>query len=148
MDKAIHTSRFGPIQVDAAAVIRFPAGLLGLEDCRQWALVADHQNEAVAWMQSVEQPEIALAVVSPRRFVPGYRVRVARRELASLELDDVRTAEVLAILSKQGQILALNLRAPLVFNLQRRLARQVIANGDLPVQFGLGGSRSTFRRSA
>ena len=132
----------------SVSVIHSPAGLLGLEDCRQWVLLADRRNDAVAWLQSVERPEIALAVVSPRRFVPGYRMRVAREELAPLELDDVRRAVVLAIVTKADRTLALNLKAPLVINLDRRMARQVITNGDLPVRLELGSGQPTFRRSA
>lgn len=142
------TSRFGRIEIDAEDVIRFPAGLLGLEDCRQWVLLADLRSDAVAWLQSVQRAGVALAVVSPRRFFPGYRMRVARRELAALELEDLQSAKVLAIVGKSRGVVTLNLKAPLVINLQRSLGRQVVTNGDLPVQFELESLRPSFRRSA
>ena len=142
------TSRFGRIEIDAEDVIRFPAGLLGLEDCRQWVLLADHRSDAVAWLQSVQRADVALAAVSPRRFFPGYRMRVARRELAALELEDLQSAKVLAIVGKSRGVVTLNLKAPLVINLQRSLGRQVVTNGDLPVQFELESLRPSFRRSA
>ena len=87
-------SRFGVFEVERDDIIRFPTGLWGLEHCREWLLLADQQNEALAWLLSVDRPEIALPVVSPRRFVPDYQMRVARRELASLELQDVSAARV------------------------------------------------------
>jgi len=144
----ILTSRFGPIEMEADDVIHFPTGLLGLADCRDWVLLADARNDALAWLQNVQRPDVALAVVSPRRFITGYQMRVARRELVSLELSDVSRAEVLAILGKTTRAITLNLKAPVVINLDRRLGRQVIANGDLPVRYELGGERSSFRRSA
>lgn len=144
----ITTSRFGPIEIEADDVIRFPAGLLGLEDCRQWVLLADRRNDALAWLQSVERPEVALPVVSPRRFVRGYQMRVARRELAPLELPDVKAAKVLAIVGKTDRTITLNLKAPLVINLERCLGRQVVTNGDLPIRFELGSEPPAFRRSA
>jgi flagellar assembly factor FliW len=144
----IATSRFGTMEIEAEDVIHFPAGLMGLEECRQWVLLADSQNDAVAWLQSVERAEVALPVVSPRRFVPGYQMRVARRELVALELDDVKAAKVLTIVGKTDRTITLNLKAPLVINLQRCLGRQVVTNGDLPVQFDLGGAHPAFRRSA
>ncbi len=73
----VTTSRFGRIAVEPCDVIQFPAGMLGLEDCRRWMLLADTQNDALAWMQCVERPAVALAVVSPRRFVPDYQLRIA-----------------------------------------------------------------------
>ena len=144
----ITTSRFGPIEIVAEDAIRFPAGLLGLEDCREWVLLADRRNDAVAWLQSIERPEVALPVVSPRRFVPGYQMRVARHELASVGLSDAKAAEVLVIVGKRDRSVTLNLKAPLVINLERCVGRQVVTNGDLPIRFEVGGQQPAFRRIA
>ena len=61
----ITTSRFGRIDVDAGDILRFPSGLPGLEDCREWALLADASNDALGWLQSTNRGDVALAVVSP-----------------------------------------------------------------------------------
>jgi flagellar assembly factor FliW len=143
----IQTTRFGFLEMEPDAILTFPCGVLGLEDCRQWVLLADAHNEALAWLQSVSRPDIALAVVSPRRYVPAYQVRVSRAELKSLHLKDLRQAEVLVIVSRNEYDLTLNLKAPLVINLERRLGRQVISNGDQLVQYPLQ-SRMTLRKSA
>lgn len=144
----ITTSRFGPMEIEADDVIRFPVGLLGLEDCRQWVLLADRQNDAVAWLQSIERPEVALPVASPRRFVPGYQVRVARRELAAVGLRDAGAAKVLAVVGKTDRSVTLNLKAPLLINLEHCVGRQVVADGDMPIRFKVGGRHPAFRRTA
>lgn len=144
----ITTSRFGGLEIQAEDVIRFPAGLLGFESCREWVLLADVENDALAWLQSVDRPEVAVAVVSPRRFLPAYQVRVARRELTALELDDSQRAKVLAILGKTDHTITLNLRAPVVINLEKRLGRQVVTNNDQPVQYKLERGMPAFRKSA
>lgn len=144
----INTARFGPVQVDPDDVIHFPEGLLGLEDCRDWVFLADEQNDALAWMQSASRTDIAMAVVSPRRFIPTYQMRVARRELESLQLDQPRAADVLVIVSKIEQSITLNLKAPLVINLTRRLGRQVITNGNSPIQYELGSPLPALKKSA
>jgi flagellar assembly factor FliW len=141
-------SRFGPIEIDSHDILHFPNGLLGLEDCRRWALLADQHTEAVAWLQSLDRPEVALPLVSPRRFVPGYQMRVARRELAPLELENARAAKVLVIVTRTARGLALNLKGPVVLNLPRRLGRQVVTNGELPVRYELGNQPMLVRRSA
>jgi flagellar assembly factor FliW len=144
----VQTPRFGSIEIPPGDVIRFTEGLPGFAECHDWVLLADDQNSALAWLQSVEQPEVAFAVVSPRRYVPGYRLRVARRELEPLELADLQAARVLTIVGKGKRCVTLNLKAPLVINLDRRLGRQVIANGDLPVQYELHGTAATCKRIA
>ena len=43
-----------------------------MEECRRWVLLADAQNRT-GLAAKLDRAEVALAVVSPRRFVPGYR---------------------------------------------------------------------------
>jgi flagellar assembly factor FliW len=131
----IRTTRFGTVEIEPNDVIYFPTGMMGLDGCFQWVLLADSQNEALGWLQSTTRAEIALAVVSPRRFVPDYQVRIARSELGPLALEHAQDAHILVVVSKHEQSITLNLKAPLVINLERRLGRQVISNGDQPVQY-------------
>jgi len=133
----IRTTRFGTVEIDAADVIAFPGGMPGLEGSFNWVLLADAENDALGWLQSTARSDLALAVVSPRRFVPDYQVRVARAELAPLALDQVHDAQVLVIVNKHEQSITLNLKAPLIINLQSRLGRQVVSNGDYPIQHEL-----------
>ncbi len=133
----VRTTRFANIEVPAEDLIRFPEGMLGLDDCHSWVLLADAQSETVGWLQSTTRPSVALAVVSPRRFVPDYQLRVFRRELASLELARPEDAQVLSIMSKNERGITLNLKAPILMNLEKRLGRQVIANGEMPLQYEL-----------
>ena len=144
----VFTSHFGRISVESDDVLSFPAGLLGMEDCRRWVLLADLQNDAVAWMQSIDRPAVAVAVVTPRRFVPDYQMRIPRHELAPLQLADVKHAKVLLIMGKTDGAMTLNLKAPLVVNLDRRIGRQVITNGDLPVRYELENEKPVCRRIA
>jgi len=127
--------------------------------------LTDTNNPTLGWLQSLDEGHIALGVVSPRRFVPDYQLRTDRAELQSLELTTARDAEVVVIASRQangqqagGQIgspiggqaggLTLNLRAPLVINVERRRGCQVIAKDDLPVQFPLSLPSLPLKRTA
>jgi len=144
----ITTVRFGKIDVDQADVLRFPSGLPGLEDCRDWALLADSDNNALGWLQSTTRGDIALAVVCPRRFVPDYQVRIPRSELTPLALADMRQAQVVVVVGKTATGLALNLKAPIVINLEARTGRQVIASGEMPLQYELNTQRLPLKNSA
>ena len=52
------------------------------------------------------------------------------------------------LLNRNKKSLTLNLKAPIVINLDRRLARQVITNGDLSVRHPLGAGLPAMKRSA
>lgn len=144
----ITTSRFGRIDVDAGDILRFPSGLPGLEDCREWALLADASNDALGWLQSTSRGDVALAVVSPRRFVPEYQVRIPRSELSPLAIADMRQAQVVVVVGTNGRSLTLNLKAPIVINLETRTGRQVVASGELPLQYELTTERPPLKKSA
>jgi flagellar assembly factor FliW len=144
----IDTTRFGPVDVAVDDILLFPNGVAGFEDCRHWVLLADRENEAVAWLQSVARPEVALAVVSPRRFVPHYRLRISRRELAALDLAELDQAYVLGVVGRSNGRLTINLKAPLIINFDRRLGRQVISNDEQPLQLELAGFPMPSRKSA
>jgi flagellar assembly factor FliW len=144
----IETTRFGSVDIEPDDLLHFPSGLLGLEECLHWVLLADAENNALGWLQNISRPEVALAVVCPRRFVPEYQVRISRGELTPLQLAEIREAQVLVILGKNEMGITLNLRAPLVINLQRRLGRQVITNGEQPLQYQLTGESTDIRKTA
>ena len=148
----IYTTRFGTLSVQPQDELVFEHGLVGLENYRRWVVLSDADNPALGWLQSLEHGHVALGIVSPRRFVPNYQLRVDRDDLRILELDTIRDAEVVVIASRQpsgpSSGLTLNLRAPLVINVERKRGCQVIAKDAHPVQFPLASPALQLRRSA
>jgi flagellar assembly factor FliW len=136
----ISTTRFGQVAIEETDVLTFVDGLIGMEDCRRWVLLADAQNSALGWLQSLDRSEVALAVVSPRRFVRDYQVRVSQRDIQPLCFDQPKDAQVLVAVSQVGNSLALNLKAPLVIHLARRIGRQIVARDDHAVQHIVPGT--------
>ena len=141
------STRFGTVTIDDGDVLTFVGGLIGMEDCCRWVLLADAQNRALGWLQSLDRADVALAVVSPRRFVPDYRVRVSRRDVEPLGLERPEDAQVLVVVNQVGGRLVLNLKAPLVVHLEGRRGRQIVARDDHAVQFLLSDAPA-LRKSA
>ena len=147
-DMKIHTTRFGTIEIEPDDILFFRNGLIGFEDCRHWVLLADSDNSSVAWLQSMQHSDIALPVVSPRRFVSGYQVRLEPSDVDMLQLTAVEQAFVLAVVSRNDETLTLNLRAPLVVNLDRRVGSQVVTVDSQPMQYELATLPNVLRKSA
>ena len=130
----VMTTRFGALRATPGDLITFDHGLIGLRECRRWLLLADAKNSLLGWLQSVDDPEVAVGLVAPRRFVPDYQLRVSRGELQPLRLENLRDAQGAVIVSRQSEGLSLKLRGPLGVKVQTRRGRQVIAKDALPVQ--------------
>jgi flagellar assembly factor FliW len=81
----------------------------------------------LSWLQSVTAPELAFGLIPPPLAVSDYRIELRPGDRAALELDEERSALVYVILNRgDGGGLTANLQGPLVFNLARRLGRQLV----------------------
>ena len=136
----IETQRFGNLILDQDQLFLFPAGLIGMEALRDWALLPDLENPSVAWLQCASRGDRALPLISPRALFPDYRVQVSRRDLASLHLKPGAELYVLTTVAGPPGKLSTNLRSPIVINLSRRLGCQVISDAELPVRQSLPSS--------
>ena len=144
----ITTTRFGTLTVDVDDLLHFPHGVIGFEGCHHWVLLADPSSTAVGWLQSADRPATALAVVSPRRFQQDYRIRVGQTQLSTLALSERDRLYALCVLSKQDGRCVMNLRAPILVNLDRRLGCQVVTTDDQPLQAELTRPSAQLRKSA
>jgi flagellar assembly factor FliW len=144
----ISTTRFGTLAVDVDDLLHFPHGLIGFEEHRHWVLLADPANSAVGWLQSAERPAIALAVVSPRRFREDYRIRVGQSQLAALSLEEKDRLYALCVVSKQNGSCVMNLRAPILINLDRKVGCQLVTGDEQPLQAELANPPAQLRKSA
>ena len=145
----VHSTRLGQIETSQEDVIIFPQGLIGFESTRHWVIIPDSHNDDVAWLQSLSQAQVALPLISPRKYAPGYRVGIESRQLSPLHLRSTDRVYVMCVLSKSGKTLTANLRSPLVINLTKRLACQVIASEQLPLALPITlGTQSTLKMAA
>lgn len=144
----IKTTRFGSVKIDQTDILLFPHGLLGFENHRHWVLLQDEDHDAIGWLQNIQDADLALPVVSPRRFLDDYQVQVDPSQLATIELGEADRPFVMAVLAHNDGRLTINLRAPVIINLDRRLARQVVTSDEQPLQFELPGSPIQLRKSA
>ncbi len=144
----VQTTRFGQIEANQEQVIVFPQGLIGFEACRHWLIVPDPQNPDVAWLQSLSQAQVALPMVSPRKFAPDYKVLIPSRQLSLLNMRNSDRVFIMAVVSKSGKTLTANLRSPVIINLTKCLACQVITTDPQPLALPLSLTTSPALRMA
>jgi flagellar assembly factor FliW len=145
----IQSSRFGKMEINHSDMLLMPHGLIGFETCRHWVLLSSQDNDEVAWLQSVALENVALPVVSPRRFSPNYRAHVNKRDMQLLHLHSEDKLYVLGVVSKSGSMLTVNLKSPILLNATRHIAIQVVVTDNAPLALPLGLSdSSTIRRAA
>jgi flagellar assembly factor FliW len=137
----IITTRFGLIQASETEIIRIPDGLVGFRAFTQFVLLPDPEVAGLTWLQSVTAPELAFGLIAPPLAIAEYRAELRPGDRAALELDEERSALTYVILNRgEGGGLTVNLQGPLVFNLARRLGRQlVLTSSRYAVRYPLSG---------
>jgi flagellar assembly factor FliW len=136
----IITTRFGLIQASESEIIRIPDGLVGFRAFTQFVLLPDPEVAGLVWLQSVTAPELAFGLIAPPLAISDYRVELRPGDRTALELDEERQALTYVILNRGEAGLTVNLQGPLVFNLARRLGRQlVLTSSRYAVRYPLFG---------
>jgi flagellar assembly factor FliW len=111
----IESSRFGRVQIDPGAVIEFPEGLIGLDGSR-YALIAKDPEAAFMWLQSLEDPGLALPVTNPHRFFADFEVEVVDEDAERLGLDPSSAMDVYVTVRAAPALedFTANLKAPIL----------------------------------
>jgi flagellar assembly factor FliW len=129
MPLTIDTTRFGPLEIAGEAVIEFPTGLIGLGGSR-YALLANDDSAAIVWLQSIDDPSLALPVANPWQFFTDYEVKLSDSEANRIGITDPAAADVYVTVRATQPIenCTANLRAPIVVSAGR--GWQVINEAD------------------
>ena len=134
----IKTRIFGEVTIDDSKMIHFPGGIVGFPDLKDFALIHDAEqgNQAgIRWMQSVQEPEFAMPVVDPLVAKEDYNPVVDDELLKVIgNSEDILVLVTITVPSDLTKM-SVNLKAPIVINVEERKACQVVLEEDYPVKF-------------
>jgi len=107
-----------------------PKGLPGFPGFEQFVLLEDPKSAPFCWFQSLEEPNLALVIMSPFLFKPDYEIDL-KGFITSMDWKDVETKDLLvyAVINisegeKEKRITA-NLIGPLIINSKNNEVIQV-----------------------
>ncbi len=126
--KTIVTSRFGEVSFAETDVFEFPWGLPGFADQRRFLALSLAEQPNFVWLQSIDDPKVALPASDPWAIFPDYDPRLPGYATEALELQSAEDFTVLCVVvvTKEAEEMTMNLMAPIVVNLKTKRARQVM----------------------
>jgi flagellar assembly factor FliW len=115
MSVTFESIRFGTVEIAAEDVIEFPFGLIGLGGLR-YALIDRNPGTGFLWLHAVDDPALALPVVSPHQFFSGFTLEIAPEDRERTGIEDTTSAKLYVTVRATPNPLDItaNLRAPLV----------------------------------
>ena len=129
----LETRLFGAIEYDADDVISFPSGLPSFEDETKFLLLplGPAANDPL-YLQSVTTPALAFVMMNPFSLKPDYAPKLRPRELKDLQVsrNEDLCFYVLCAMKRPVETSTVNLKCPIAFNPDIRVAYQVILDTD------------------
>ena len=116
----INTIRFGEIEIAEGKILTFDKGLPGFDGCFRFTIISSEETDPFLWLQSLDEPDVALAVINPFRLFPDYTPVVNETDLASLgnPSDEDVLALTVAVIPVKYELMTSNLAAPILINLK------------------------------
>ncbi len=135
------TRIFGSIEVADDQIIRMSKGMIGFPDLNNFALIFDEEKgrktTSIMWLQSMDDPDIAFPVMDPMAVMDNYAPKVNDEIIAPLgELNTENTYILVTVtVPRRVEDFSVNLKAPIVVNMDNRKAVQLIVEDDYPVKY-------------
>lgn len=133
----IPSQALGAIEVRSENLIAVCEPLAGFPDCSSYALIEHVRGNgipspSVYWLQAAERPFQAFVITDPWGVFPEYSPEISDTDATQLGLVNFEDARVFAILTvpPNPSEITVNLRAPIVLNMAKRLAKQVVLLND------------------
>ncbi|NLJ95905.1 MAG: flagellar assembly protein FliW [Clostridiales bacterium] len=127
----IKTKHFGEVDLDQDKIIYFENGILGFEDYKKYTILYDNEDGErpdITWLQSIEEPLLAIPIISPFLIIPDYNPTVEDellKPLGEITPDNLVVLVSITVPRDITQISA-NLRAPFVINSDTKKGSQII----------------------
>ncbi len=150
----VQTKFFGEVELDDNKVIEFPNGIIGFEGFKKFAILYDIEDDRetkISWLQSLEEPTLALPVVDPLAVATEYAPMIEDELLKPLGNpadEDLLFLLVMTVPSDMTKVTA-NMKAPVIISTEERKGVQLIVdNADYPVKFNVYESVQKMKEKA
>lgn len=137
------TRLFGEITIEDDKVLEFPNGIIGIEDKHKFAIIYDidrGEDSAIRWIQSMEDPYLALPVIEPYAILDEYNPMIedALLEVLDSPADEDIVVFLTLIISSDVMKITANLKAPIIVNSRTCKGGQIIVeNPDYEAKFNI-----------
>ena len=135
------TRLFGTIDIADDKIITMERGMIGFPNLTHFALIFDEEKKdkkfKIMWLQSMDDGDVAFPVADPIQIKEDYKPLVNEEIIAPLgEMTEENTYILVTVtVPKRVEDFSVNLKAPIVINLDSNKGAQIITEDDYPVKF-------------
>jgi flagellar assembly factor FliW len=125
----ISTKHFGEMEFSEDSLVRVLGGLIGLAGSENFVIIRYQDDSPFYWLQSVDDPELALVMINPLLFKSDYDPPIPLSVHQELDIQNPEELSIFVIVTiphGSPQDMTANLLGPLAVNPRSRRAKQLV----------------------
>ena len=135
----ITTAYMGEVEINPSQIIKFEHGLPGFEDEKEFIQLPLSEESAYQVLQSVKTAGLAFIITSPYTIIADYNFNLEDSVIQALDIKSAYEVAVFVIVSLKDALenSTVNLKAPVVLNIENQKAKQIILEEDYAIRHQL-----------
>jgi len=109
-------------------VIRFPAGIPGFENNKEFIIVQIPEYSPFEWLVCIDGTKLKFAIINPMLFQPDYSPKIQKDQLEELEIEKIEDVLLYTIVTirENPEDSTANLLGPVIINKTRKTGKQIV----------------------
>lgn len=139
----ITTAYMGEVEINPSRIIKFEHGLPGFEDEKEFIQLPLSEESAYQVLQSVKTVGLAFIITSPYAIIADYNFDLEDSVIKALDIKIAEEVAVFVIVSLKDTLenSTVNLKAPIVLNIENQKAKQIIIVEDYAIRHQLASEK-------
>lgn len=130
----IETRDFGTLDISDDQIIEFPNGIYAFEESKRFTIIEIEKGQYPVWLQCVDSIKPCFILFDPWLICKDYEITLNSSEKTMLEVNEKTNLQVLCIarVPEDFKETTVNLKSPIVINMDTKKAMQVILLENYP----------------
>lgn len=135
----ITTAYMGEVEINPSQIVKFEHGLPGFEDEKEFIQLPLSKESVYQVLQSINTAGLAFIITSPYTVITDYSFELEESVTQALDIKNDNEVAVFVIVSLKDTLenSTVNMKAPIVYNVQNQKAKQIILNEDYAIRHQL-----------
>jgi len=135
----ITTAYMGEVEINPSQIIKFEYGLPGFQEEKEFIQLPLSEASAYQVLQSVKTEGLAFIITSPYTVITNYSFELDESVIQALGIKSDNDVAVFVIVSLKDTLenSTVNMKAPIVLNIENQNAKQIILEEDYAIRHQL-----------
>ncbi|MEK4384841.1 flagellar assembly protein FliW [Solibacillus sp. FSL W7-1464] len=135
----ITTAYIGEVEINPSQIIKFEHGLPGFEEEKEFIQLPLSEGNVFQALQSLKTQELAFIITTPYATVADYSFELDEAVIKALDIKSSEKVAVFVLVSLKDSLntSTVNLKAPIILNIENRKAKQIILEEDYAIRHRL-----------